>query len=118
MGNANQFSARRLCVLVRPRKVTEPFGEPLEFAIEPLGRKVKSRSHVRLVAIADGATAYQWYKDGVAIAGATGSAFELAFAKVSDSGVYKVLAIGPNGASFCTPASLTVTPSGLFFVVR
>ena len=30
--------------------------------------------------------------------GATGSAFELAFAKVSDSGVYKVLAIGPNGA--------------------
>ena len=118
LGNANQFSARRLCVLVRPRKVTEPFGEPLEFAIEPLGRKVKSSSHVLLVAIADGATAYQWYKDGVAIAGATGSAFELAFAKVSDSGVYKVLAIGPNGASFCTPASLTVTPSGLSLVVR
>ena len=38
--------------------------------------------------------------------------------KVSDGGVYKVLAIGPEGASFCTPAKLTVTPNGLTFVVR
>lgn len=118
LGNANQFSARRLCVLVRPRKVAEPFGEPLEFVIEPLDRKVKAGSLVRLVASAEGATAYQWYKDGVAIAGATDSVLELKSAKVSDGGVYKVLAIGPDGASFCTPAKLTVTPIRLTLVIR
>ncbi len=51
---------------------------------------------------------YQWFKDGTAIPGATGSAFTLAGAAVSDAGTYSVEVSNNCGTATSSGAVLTV----------
>jgi hypothetical protein len=52
--------------------------------------------------------AYQWYKDGKAIPGATGSSYVIEFAALDDSGDYSVLVSNDIGSTMSANALLTV----------
>ena len=51
---------------------------------------------------------YQWYKDGVAIAGATSSSYTVSNASTSDAGTYYVLTTNAYGVVTSNAATLTV----------
>jgi hypothetical protein len=55
--------------------------------------------------------AYQWRKDGAAIAGATSSTFSIAAAQVSDAGGYSAVVTNVAGAVTSSVASLVVIPT-------
>jgi hypothetical protein len=64
---------------------------------------------------------YQWYKNNVAISGATNSTFSKTNISFSDSGSYKVIVNGTCGSVASSSAYLTVTlpaPSNFAFNVR
>jgi formylglycine-generating enzyme required for sulfatase activity len=63
------------------------------------------------VAAADTLT-YQWYKDGVAINGATGSSYTIMSVKASDAGSYTVTVSNSAGSVTSDVATLTVESSG------
>ena len=52
---------------------------------------------------------YQWYRNGTAISGATGSSYTIASPALSDAGNYLVVATNPSGATTSNTAVLTVT---------
>jgi hypothetical protein len=54
------------------------------------------------------ACAYQWYKNDVAIAGATGSSYTISSVISSDAGSYNVKVTNPAGSTFSSYATLTV----------
>lgn len=55
---------------------------------------------------------YQWYRNGVLIAGATASSYTLSNPQLSDSGAsFTVIVTGPAGSVPSGPATLTVTAS-------
>ena len=56
-----------------------------------------------------GALAYQWYKGGVAVAGATSSSLTFGSAAIADSGIYTVVVSNVLGAVTSTNATLCVT---------
>jgi hypothetical protein len=60
---------------------------------------------------ATGATSYQWYFNGVAISGATGSLYTKANVQASDAGNYTVAVTGPGGTVMSATASVTVITS-------
>ncbi|OIR06289.1 immunoglobulin I-set domain protein [mine drainage metagenome] len=61
------------------------------------------------VAIAPGVDAdFQWYKDGVAIPGATAATYTLPVATIQDSGNYSVVVSGGSGSVTSAPVALTV----------
>ncbi|AWI09961.1 putative Ig domain-containing protein [Ereboglobus luteus] len=69
--------------------------------VELQNTSAATRSRVTLdgaVRASPGAT-YQWFKDGVAIPGATGSTYEIAYVLHADAGVYSVIASNPLGKS-------------------
>jgi hypothetical protein len=55
---------------------------------------------------------YQWYKDGAAIAGATGASHIIPSAQASDAGSYMVRITGSTGSLDSEPATLTVGTGG------
>ena len=57
------------------------------------------------------APAYQWRRDGTAIAGATNATFSLASAALADMGTYTVTATNSVGTATSAPAVLTVNAS-------
>ena len=52
--------------------------------------------------------AYQWYKDGSAIAGATNAALAFGYLRLSDTGSYQVVVTNVYGAATSSVASLVV----------
>ena len=61
------------------------------------------------VAVADAsACTYQWYKNGVAIEGAMGSAYTIGSVISTDAGSYNVKVTNPAGSTYSNYASLTV----------
>lgn len=61
------------------------------------------------VAIAPGVDAdFQWYKNGVAIPGATAATYTLPVATIQDSGNYSVVVSGGSGSVTSAPVALTV----------
>jgi hypothetical protein len=61
------------------------------------------------VSVADtSACTYQWYKNDVAIAGATGSAYTIPSVVSADAGSYNVKVTNPAGSTYSSYASLTV----------
>ncbi len=61
---------------------------------------------------AQGARAYQWRKDGIAIAGATGTSYTTPPIQGADSGsLYDVVVSGPCASATSAPAVLTVADS-------
>ncbi len=56
-----------------------------------------------------GAMAYQWRRDGVAIAGATAVSYTIAIAKASDAGSYDVVITNASGSATSAAATLAIT---------
>ena len=81
--------------------------------VTPVGRTVKEREPLWLAVGAEGEELkYQWYKDGVAIEGATGEVCHLGPAQTSHSGMYTVQVGNPAGTLPPTdPVTLTVNPN-------
>jgi|GEM_PF-6190433 len=72
-----------------------------------------------LTVAADGATSYQWYKDGTMLSGETMATLDIAATISDDSGVYLAHAINDCGVEVpSTPVTVTVTASGIISSVR
>ncbi len=80
------------------------------FSQHPQSLTVLAGSAATFSAAADGATALQWQRNGVKIAGATGGSYTLAKTAVADSGArFNVVASNAAGSATSSDAILTVT---------
>jgi hypothetical protein len=66
-----------------------------------------------IVAWGTGPLGYQWFKDGVPIAGAIDSDLNLISVQFADAGLYSVVVTSPFGSATNAPAELVVTPAGI-----
>jgi len=83
---------------------------PPEITTQPLGATVTLGSALRLqVTAVGGGLAYQWRKDGIAIAGATSSIYSVSSAVNADSGAYTVTIRNRAGSVDSNPATVAVT---------
>ena len=69
-----QYSANFVTITTAPQAQTIAIGSSISLSVSATG---------------PGTLSYQWYKDGVAIGGATGSTYTKANAQTSDSGSYQ-----------------------------
>ncbi|MBP6900398.1 MAG: carbohydrate-binding domain-containing protein [Burkholderiaceae bacterium] len=77
---------------------------------QPVAQSALAGSAVTLSVVASGTSlAYQWAKDGGAVAGATSASLSLASASVADSGSYTVTVSNAGGSVTSSAALLTVT---------
>jgi hypothetical protein len=77
---------------------------------QPTAQSAAAGSAVTLTVAAVGpGLTYQWFKDGVAVIGATGAALTFASVKPTDAGIYTVRIVGSGGTVTTKPAELTVT---------
>lgn len=92
------------------KSLTTPNIAPLITA-QPKGATVKVGKKISLYVSATGATpmTYQWYKNGVAISGATAATYEVASATDADGGDYTVIVTNKLGTA--TSAVATITTS-------
>jgi hypothetical protein len=86
------------------------------FASEPISQTVNTGGSVTFTVTVSGSATFQWYLNGVAIAGATGSSY-----LASAAGTYTVVATNSGGSTTSSAATLTVgttsgSPSGLGIV--
>ncbi|MES1168816.1 MAG: immunoglobulin domain-containing protein, partial [Oleiharenicola lentus] len=81
------------------------------FTSQPAGQMVAAGASVTFTVAVSGnpAPAVQWQKDGVNIAGATGTSFQIAKVSASDAGNYRAVATNTQGTATSSAASLTVT---------
>lgn len=75
--------------------------------VQPSNQAAVAGSTVTFSVTASSATAYQWYKDGVALAGATGSTLSLNNVQTEQVGTYYVVLTGAGGTT--TSATVTLT---------
>lgn len=82
------------------------------FSLQPVSQTVTAGASVTFVAAASDTVAWQWYKNGTVIAGASSSSYTFS-ASLPDSGAaYTVLATGPTSlTTLSTSATLTVNPA-------
>lgn len=84
------------------------FSGPPVFSQQPANVQIANNSTVVFSANAQGATSYQWRKNGVALANGTGPALVLFGATNTDVGAYSVVASNANGSVTSLPANLTI----------
>ena len=93
--------------------VRDPFAPPLPPRIgrPPLSRALKTGDNVVLNALAVGGLPlhFQWYRDGVPLAGKTNQWLGLTSAHPRDAGNYQLVAINDFGATTSAVASVTVS---------
>ena len=80
-------------ITVQPRSLTVDEDDPATFSVTATGTAPLS---------------YQWYKDGRAISGATGSSYTISSAKKSDEGSYYVIVRNNAGSVTSNTVTLTV----------
>ena len=83
--------------------------------MQPQSQTVTAGSSVQFMVVASGrpAPTYQWYLNGAAISGATGSTYSLPAAQSSNAGNYTVTVTNDVGSVTSDPATLTVNPVAL-----
>ncbi len=88
------------------------------FVTQPEGRTVAAGVSVTLAAAAAGfpAPTYQWCKDGVNIAGATGASYTIAGVAPGDAGTYTVVASNAGGSATSDAAILIVGVAPVYTV--
>ncbi|MDB6092628.1 MAG: hypothetical protein JWM32_190, partial [Verrucomicrobia bacterium] len=89
---------------------------PYTFTVQPIAQSAATGSTVVLSAVATGFPApssYQWYKNNVAVSGATSNTLTLVNVQPSDAGNYTVNVIGTAGVAASNSALLTVTAAVL-----
>ncbi len=84
------------------------FSGPPVFSQQPANVQVANNSTVVFSANAQGATSYQWRKNGVALKNETGPMLVLFGATNSEVGAYSVVADNANGSVPSLPANLTI----------
>ncbi len=70
---------------------------------------VGDRATFTVTATGSGTLSYQWYKDSVAISGATGAAYSITAAATTDAGTYDCVVSNTIGSATSSTATLTVT---------
>jgi pectinesterase len=80
-------------ILFQPESVTTTVGQPATF-------------QVKVTAIPD--AAYQWFRNGAPIQGATGAVFRLPTVKAGDAARYTVSVSNPSGSTMSASATLAV----------
>ena len=80
--------------------------------IAPKSEEVLEGSYFSLQVAAEGSQPlnYQWYKNGVAMPGATTSMFEIVSARRSDEGEYNVIVSNAAGSDESVPVTVRVVP--------
>lgn len=66
----------------------------------------------RIAANSSTTASYQWFRNGVAVPGATGSSYAIASVSLDDAGDYTVVVTNAAAAVTSVPATLTVFPAG------
>lgn len=94
--------------------VTVQAAVPPKITTQPVSTQVPVGKSLSLSASVDGTGAgslrYQWYRNGVAIAGATSSYFNLSAVQRTDAGDYKLVVTGIAGSATSQVAKVTVLP--------
>jgi hypothetical protein len=109
--NAATLTTRNLLVLVRPGIAS---GTGPAILQHPCERTLAAGNSTTLTVQASGALVYQWRRNGVAIAGATGSWLDLTSITPYQAGDYDVVVTGAGGAtttSLTAPVTVTYTPA-------
>ena len=92
------------------------------FTTQPASKTVNVGGSVTFTAAASGTPAptYQWRKNGVSLAGATGTSYTIASVATGDAGTYTVVAANSAGSATSNGAVLTVnaTNSAPAFTVQ
>jgi hypothetical protein len=78
------------------------------FAVHPSSGAAAAGSTLRLEAVAVGATSLQWYRNGVAIPGATGPLLEIPHVQAAQAGRYSVLMESASGPVESDVADISV----------
>jgi hypothetical protein len=102
VGNAVGSVASGAAVLVVNAGATLT-GEPADATVNPGAPAVFS-----VTATGTGPFTYQWRRNGVNLAGATGASFTIASAQASDAGSYDVLVTNPAGGVVSRTATLSL----------
>jgi len=91
---------------------------PTDLTSQPLGGTFRLGESVSLSVTATGSGPFQyaWFKDGLAISGATGSTLTLANLSAANTGGYHVVVMGRGGSAGSRSASVTVLVPPLFSV--
>ncbi len=86
--------------------------DPPVISVQPLAQTACADQTVTLSVTATGSApfTYQWYKNAVAIGGATASTFSISGAQLGDSGNYTVVVANSVGAEGSAVALVTVNP--------
>ncbi len=89
--------------------------QDLTVTTQPADQSVNAGDQVTFTVAAQASMApisYQWFKNTVAIPGATQSSYYIAYAAASDAGSYSATATNPLGSVASRTAALTVGPGG------
>lgn len=90
-----------------------PVASPPKIESQPLSQTIKARDPVTFSVTASSNTpaSYQWRRDGVNVAGATGSTISLSPAQITDTNsVWSVIVSNASGSVTSAGATLTVQP--------
>ena len=81
---------------------------------QPTSQSVSAGSSVTFTVVASGGgtLAYQWYKGGTAVSGATAASYTISTAATSDAGSYYVTVSNSAGSATSNTVTLTVTAAG------
>ena len=113
--NAPTYSVKNLYVLVRwgATPTASLTGSLPSLLSQPVPQSVRSGQSVRFYVQAQGASTYQWRRNGLWIPGATQSWLDLNPVAMVDAGAYDVLVFGSGTAyTVSQSATLTVIPLG------
>ena len=83
---------------------------PPSLTTQPISRTIPPGNPATFTVVATGASplAYQWRKNGIAIAGATAATFTVAGAQLADNGAYTVVVTNAFGSATSSAATLLV----------
>ena len=115
--NGDTYSSRVLYILVRDAGAVSTGNGP-EIVLQPQDVTCKSRETAVLSVRSGGAVGYQWYRNGVALDGATGDTLTIASAGKADAGTYTVAAISAKGVTMSDPAQVTVIFDGTMLILK
>jgi hypothetical protein len=85
---------------------------PPVFTSQPtsISRYVGQSASLSVAVSSAAPVSYQWYKDGAAVSGATGSSYSIGSLGINDGGVYKVRVSNAASSYFSAEATLSLAP--------
>jgi hypothetical protein len=112
LGDAGSYTVRvtGACGTATSAGVSLAVNAPVSFSTQPVGVTACEGQGFTLTSAAEGTgpVAYQWYLEGVPVAGATGASYSVASATAGNGGSYVVRATGACGPVDSTPALVVV----------